>query len=201
MFRRLFRLLMTLIILGILIWFLAPRIFDGAANSLIHSTVSQAQGLAQFVPASVNSLNNAKGDLQINLTGLTPDTTYQITLDQVQCGGNSTNLGQARSDGNGNFYTEIPMTSLDTSQIWYVDVLQQGQSVACGRLQTDQDAGTQVISAVQSGPDVFGPQPTQNSTSGASNNTQSSSLPNMPTTGVSAGNSQQYDNNQYPRKY
>jgi hypothetical protein len=212
-FQRLFRLLLTLVIVVALIWFLAPRIFDGAANSLINSPGSQAQGLAQFVPAGVNSQNNGKGDLQINLTGLTPNTAYQLTLDQVQCGGNSTDLGQVQSDGNGNFYTEIPLKSLDTKQTWYVDVQQQGQSVACGLLQTNQDAGTQVIDAAQSGPDVFGPQPTQDPQNPTAtpapgetplvnsvNNSQTS-LPNMPVTGVNSGNGQQYDNNQYPRKY
>jgi hypothetical protein len=213
-FTRLFRLLLILIILGALIWFLAPRIFDGAANALISSTGSQAQGLAQFVPAGVNSSNNAKGDLQIDLTGLTPDTTYQLTLDQFQCGETSTNLGQVTSDGNGNFYIEIPLTSLDTKQTWYVDVLQQGQSVACGLLQTNQDVGMQVVNAAQAGPSIFGPQSTQDAqnqtstpTSGATptansnvNNTPTG-LPNMPVTGANPGSNQQYDNNQYPRKY
>ena len=214
MFKKLFRLLMTLLILGVLVWFLAPRVFDGAANSLINSTVSQAQGLAQFIPAGVNTLSNAKGELQINLTGLTPDTAYQITLDQAQCGGNSTDLGQAMSDGSGNLYEEIPVNSLNTGQTWYVDVLQSGLSVACGLLQTDQNAGTQVISAAQSGPDVFGPQSTQDAQDQASTptpattpaansnaNNKPTHLPSLPNTGVGSGNSQQYDNNQYPRKY
>lgn len=203
MFRRLFRLLLTLAIVGAVIWFLAPRIFDGAANSLLNSSVSQAQGLAQFIPANVNAANNSKGELQINLTGLSPETTYQLTLDEAQCGGSSTDLGSATSDANGNFYMEIPLTSLDTKQSWYVDVLQQGQSVACGLLQTDQDIGTQVINAAQSGPDVFGPQPTQATTpiTNSSAGNVSSQLPNLPGTGASPGDGQQYDNNQYPRKY
>ena len=216
-FKRLFRLLLTLVVVVVLIVFLAPRIFNGAANSLIssmNSSVAQAQGLAQFVPANVTSSNNAKGDLQVNLTGLTPSTTYQLTLDQGLCGGTSTSLGSATSDANGNFYIEIPMTSLDIKQTWYVDVLQQGQSVACGPLQTNQDASTQVVNASQAGPNVFGPQDTspaqdtQNQNSAASsspvtnsNVTNVSTSTGLPNTGVNPGNSQQYDNNQFPRKY
>ena len=205
MFTKLFRLLLILVIVGALIWFLAPRISDGAANSFINSPISQAQGLAQFVPASTSSSTNAKGDLQVNLTGLTPNTTYEVSLDQGQCGSSSKDLGPAKSDASGNFYIELPMTSLDTKQTWYIDVLQQGQSVACGLLQTDQSTSSQAINA--GGPNVFGPQPTQgtqgqtNTPASSQNSNTSSTLPNMPVTGVNSGSSQQYDNNQYPRKY
>jgi hypothetical protein len=217
-FKRLFRLLLLLVVVGALIWFLAPRIFNSAANSLISSTTSQAQGLAQFVPADVSSAN--KGDLQINLTGLTPNTTYQLTLDQVQCGmGVSTSLGQATSDANGSFYVEFPLTSIDTRQTWYVDVLQDGQSVACGLLQTNQNVSSQVINASQSGPNVFGPQgspsaqptqdaqnqanstPTPGATPTANSDANNKPVKGLPNTGVDSGGNQQYDNNQYPRKY
>ena len=204
MFAKIFRLFLILVIVGALIWFLAPRIFDGAANSIIISPGSQAQGLAQFVPASAGSPTSAKGDLQVNLTGLTPDTTYEVSLDQGQCGSTHADLGPAKSDANGNFYIELPMNSLDTQQTWYIDVLQQGQSVACGQLETNQDANAQAINA--GGPNVFGPQPAQAQTDIANSNsvpnsTTSSTLPNLPVTGVNSGGSQQYDNNQYPRKY
>ncbi len=211
-FTRLLRLLFILIIGGLLIWFLAPRIFDNAANSLISSTSSQAQGLAQFVPAGVSSPN--KGDLQINLTGLTADTTYQLTMDQAQCSGTGTNLGQARSNSSGNLYLELPLTSLDISKIWYVDILQGSQSVACGLLQTNQDTGIQFIDASQSGPDIFGsqgtpvaqptPTPTAQNQAGATptDNSNASNKPSgLPNTGADPGGNQRYDNNQYPRKY
>lgn len=211
MFKRLFRILLTLVIVGVLVWLLAPRIFDNAANSLISSTTTQAQGMAQFLPAQAISASSSKGDLQINLTGLSPNATYELSLDKGQCGSTSTDLGPAKTDTNGNFYVELPLNTLDTSQAWYIDVLQQGQSVACGLLQTDQDVSTQVINA---GPNVFGPQtptdqsdqtPTTASGAGTSppqqNSTSSSTLPNLPGTGVDPGTNQQYNNNQYPRKY
>ena len=217
-FTRLLRLLLTLAVVVVLLWFLAPRVFTGAANSLINSSVSQVQGLASFVPAGVSSLNATKGELQVNLTGLTPTTAYELALDRDQCGGSSTDLGSAQSDASGNLYIELPLTSLDTKQTWYIDVLQQGQSVACGQLQTNQEADAQVVDASQAGPNVFGPQPapsvqptqdtqsqgstpTPGASSPNSNSSASTALPNMPTTGASPGSKQQYDNNQYPRKY
>lgn len=219
MFKRFFRTLLTLVFVGALIWIFAPRIFDSAANSLISSVNSQVQGMAQFVPAGADSPNDKKGDLQVNLTGLTPDTTYQLTLDQVQCGGNSTQLSSPTTDANGNLYAEIPVTSIDVQKVWYLNVLQQGQSVACGLLQTNKDAGTQVISASLNGPDVFGTQdtpvvqPTQDAQGqtitpvvGATptedgNTNNKPILTGLPNTGTAPGDNQQYDNNQFPRKY
>lgn len=213
MFRRLFRWLMTLIIVGVLIWFLAPRLFNGAANSFINSAASQVQGLAQFVPAGVNTLDQVKGDLQVNLSGLTPVTQYELTLDRGQCGQTSTVLGNINSDANGGLYHEFALPTLDPKESWFIDVWQQSQSVACGQLQTNQDAGAQVISAAQNGPDVFGPQPTdvplnQDSTPtpGVTPTTNSQSttttlVNGFPHTGANPGDHQQYDNNQYPRKY
>ncbi len=210
MFKNLFRILLTLIIVGILIILFAPRAFSNSANSLISSSTSQIQGMAQFIPAQALSSLSNKGELQVSLTGLVPNTMYDLHLDQGQCGGTSTDLGSAKSDGNGGYYAELPMNSLDPKQTWYIDVLQQGVSVACNVLQTDQDSSSQVINT---GPNVFGPQtpssqPAQGSgstptpeTSSSQQNTTSSTLPNMPVTGSNPGKGQQYDNNQYPRKY
>lgn len=198
MFKRLFRILFILVVIGALLWFFAPRTFNEAANALIssaNSAVTQVQGLAQFVPASVNSKSNTDGNLQINLTGLTPNTTYELHLDEAQCGQLGKSLGQITADASGNFYKEFPLSTLDTKQTWFVDVLQQGQSIACGQLQTDQNAGTQVVNASQ-GPNLFaGGSPTDNSP--LANNSPTG----LPNTGVDPGNNQQYDNNQYPRKY
>lgn len=208
MFKTLFRLLLILVVVGALIWFFAPRFFNDAANSLIssvNSSVAQAQGLAQFVPAGVNSVSNTKGNLQVNLNGLTPNTTYELYLDQTQCGALTKDLGPVKSDANGSFYIEVPLTTLDTTKTWFVDILQQGQSVACGQLQTNQQTGTQAISASQ-GPNDFGPQPTSangspTSNSPLTNNTTNNSSTGLPNTGANPGSGQQYDNNQYPRKY
>lgn len=210
MFKRIFRWVVTLTVVGVLIWFLAPRTFNGEANSLLSSAVTQVQGMAQFVPAAANDLGNGKGNLQINLSGLTPAIQYELTLDRDQCGQTDTVLGTLAADANGGLYHEFALPTLDAKKSWFVDVWQQGQSVACGQLQTNQDAGAQVISAAQSGPNVFGPQPTdvpqsQSDTPapGATpaNNQNSSIVNGFPHTGTNPGTNQQYDNNQYPRKY
>ncbi|HEY0756160.1 MAG TPA: hypothetical protein VGD98_19545 [Ktedonobacteraceae bacterium] len=207
MFTRLFRLLLTLLVVGALIWFFAPRVLDGAANSLISSTVSKAQGLAQYVPAGINSPNLTKGDLQINMTGLTPRTPYQVTLDEGQCGQTNVALGTALSDANGALYKEYPLPSLDTKKTWFISLWQQSQNVACGQLQTNLDTGAQVVNAAQNGPDVFGPQPSdtsQNQNATPTDNSQSTNTPivnGFPNTGAGPASHQQYDNNQYPRKY
>lgn len=202
------RALLVLIIIGVLVWYFAPRLFSDAANSLINSvdsSVAQAQGLAEFVPAGVNSSQSSKGDLQINLSGLTPNSKYELTLDQDQCGSTVKDLGPVNSDTNGGFYIELPLASLDVKQIWFVDVHEQdalGQSVACGQLQTNQSSSTQAIDATQSGPNVFGAQqPLQNSQSDTASSTANAKPTHLPNTGMDPDNHQQYDNNQYPRKY
>lgn len=205
MFKTLSRLLVTLIILGILLWYFAPRLFANAANSLISpvdATLSQAQGMAQFIPAGVNSQN--KGDLQIKVDNLLPSTSYEITLDQDQCGSQAQDLGSVNSDSNGSFYVEFPLSSLNSGSTWYVNVHQDGAnglSVACGQLETNSTSGAQAIDSSHSGPDVFdGSQPLQNSS--GQTPTPSPSKPNgLPNTGANPGNNQQYNNNQYPRKY
>ena len=200
------RILMALIVLGALLWIFAPRIFNNAANTFLSSADAQAQGLAQYIPAGATS--SGKGDLQVQLNGLTPSTTYDITLDQGACGSTRQDLGSVTSDSNGNFYIEVPLASLDTKSTWYVDVHQQnafGTSVACGQLQTNQDASSQIINAPLSGPNDFGPQPspTDQSQGTAPNTiTNSNSTPSgLPNTGANPGNNQQYNNSKYPRKY
>ena len=214
MFKALTRVLVALVVLGALLWIFAPRIFNNAANSFISSADAQAQGLAQFIPSNATS-SGKTGDLQVQLNGLTPSTSYEITLDQDQCGPSGKDLGSVTSDGNGSFYIELPLASLDTKSIWFVDVHQQGiegPSVACGQLQTNQDSSSQIISAPLSGPNVFGPQPSPTdqgqdatptaTTTGSSGGTTSPTTPNgLPNTGADPGNNQQYDNNKYPRKY
>ena len=213
MFKALTRLLLALVVVGALLWIFAPRLFSNAANSFISSADAQAQGLAEYVPPGALS-SSKQGDLQVQLNGLTPGTIYEITLDQGVCGSTWKDLGSATSDSNGNFYFELPLTSLDTKSTWFVDVLQQNlgnTSVACGQLQTNQDSSTQIINAPLSGPNVFGPQPTptdQNpgatptvTTSGSGGTTGTTTPSGLPNTGANPGNNQQYDNNKYPRKY
>lgn len=205
--------LILVLIVGGALWFLAPRLFDQAANSLITSanaSISQAQGLAQFVPASVNQTK--QGNLQVKIDGLTPNTVYDVTLDQGQCGQMSMDLGTVNSDDNGSFYNEFALSSFKPDATWFVDIHEQnatGQTVACGQLETNSASGAQVISASNGGPNVFGGNsqsvpndqgqtPTATPTTTTNTPTQPSGLPN---TGVDPGNNQQYDNDTYPRKY
>lgn len=207
-FKTVFRVLLTLIVAGALVWFFAPRLFNDAANSLISSadaSASKVQGLAQYMPPDANQATNNKGDLQVNLSGLSPNTSYELTLDESQCGSDTRDLGAVNSDGNGNFYIELPLATLDTNQTWFVDVHQQGvlgTSVACGQLQTNLNSSAQAIDATQAGPNVFGPQQSGQNAQGTTSTPTSGTKPNgLPNTGVNPGNGQQYDNNQYPRKY
>jgi hypothetical protein len=208
MFKTVQRMLIILLIIGGLLWFFSPRLFDQAANSLITSadaSISQAQGLAQFVPAGVNQ--SQAGNLQVKIDGLTPNTPYEVTLDQGHCGATGMDLGTITSDSNGSFYNEFSLTAFKADSTWYVDIQQKtdGQSVACGLLETNSTSGSQVVSASNDGPNVFGgSQPLPNDQSqtptpaATSTPTQPSGLPN---TGADPGNNQHYDNNTYPRKY
>ena len=216
MFKALIRVLVILAIVGILIFIFAPRLFNTAANSLISPTDGssvQAQGLAQYFPASVTSKGKA-GDLQVNLSGLTPSTSYEITLDQNQCGTTTQDLGAITSDSNGSFYSEMPLNSFDPNATWFVDIHQQGingPSVACGQLSTNLNSSAQAIDSSQTGPNVFGgsqPLPNNQSnnanTTGANsglNNGSSSTPSGLPNTGANPGNGQQYASNHSPRKY
>lgn len=198
------RVVIILIVVGGALWFLSPRLFDQAANSLITSasSVSHAQGLAQFVPANVNQTK--KGALQVKIDGLSPNTVYDVTLDQGQCGANGIDLGTINSDGNGSFDNSFSLANLRQDVTWFIDIHQQnagGQSVACGQLETNATSGSQVIT----GPNVFGGSQSlpndqgQNQTPTTTGTTnQPSGLPN---TGADPGNNQNYDNNTYPRKY
>jgi hypothetical protein len=203
-FRTLFRIILILVVVGTLVWIFSPRIFNNAANTLLTSvdaSIANAQGLAQYVPAAVTGQSHS-GDLQVNLSGLQASTSYEITLDESQCGLVNKDLGGVTSDGGGTFYIELPLASLDTTQTWFVDVHQQGTqgpSVACGQLETNQDSGTQAVNASQSGPNIFGDsQPLPNNQSASSTGTPPSGLPN---TGVGPDDGQSYNNSTYPRKY
>ncbi|HEY1351948.1 MAG TPA: hypothetical protein VGF67_20195, partial [Ktedonobacteraceae bacterium] len=165
------------------------------------TSIANAQGLAQYIPAGVTEQNKL-GDLQVNLSGLLAGTSYEITLDESQCGLVDKDLGRVTSDGNGNFYIEFPLTSLDSKQTWYVDIHQvgaQGPSVACGQLETNQASSTQAVNASQSGPNVFGAsQPVPNDQSASPTGTSPKGLPN---TGAGPAKGQAYNNSTYPRKY
>ena len=108
-------------------------------------------------------------------------------------------MGKVTTDGGGGFYIEIPVSSLNVNQNWYIDVHQQGANgltVACGQLETNKTSSAQVISTSQNGANVFG-----NGSQGSFQNQGSSTSPGFPNTGVDPGSNQDYDNSQYPRKY
>jgi len=208
-FKSLTRILLILVVVGALLWIFSPRIFSNAANTLltsVDSSVANAQGLAQFLPAGATG-QNKQGDLQVNLSGLQANTSYEITLDESQCGLVNKDLGGATSDSNGNFYVELPLASLDTKQTWFIDVHQQGvqgPTVACGQLETNQDSSTQAVNAAQSGPNVFdSSQSLPNDQSQSNTPTTSGTTPpsGLPNTGANPGDGQQYNNSTYPRKY
>jgi hypothetical protein len=221
-FKALTRIILILIVVGGLIWFFAPRIIDNASNSLLsatNSSLSQVQGLAQFIPSSVTEQNKGSGDLQVQLSGLEPNTVYDVTLDQSQCSTISKDLGTITADGSGGVYIVFTVGSLDNNQGWYVDVHQQnslGETVACGQLETNKTSDAQVINSTQDGPGVFSgqaesPTPTTQSQSvtsesnsnpvAGSTTTPATPPQGLPDTGANPGNNQNYDNNQYPRKY
>ena len=203
MFRALLRVLLILVVIGALLWFFAPRVFNNAANSAINSASSaaaQVQGLAQFVPLTPDAQSSTtSGTLQVQVNGLNPQSNYEITLDQNQCGSFIKYMGKVTTDGGGGFYIEIPVSSLNVNQNWYIDVHQQGANgltVACGQLETNKTSSAQVISTSQNGANVFG-----NGSQGSFQNQGSSTSPGFPNTGVDPGSNQDYDNSQYPRKY
>jgi hypothetical protein len=210
-FKQLFRGLLILIVVAGLVWFFAPRILNNAANTTLSSANSSlAQGLAQFIPATLTTQKKSGGDLQVQLNGLDANTTYEVTLDQGSCGTVSKDLGHATSDKNGNFSGVFTLASFDSKQTWFLDVHQavaSGVSIACGQLQTSQAASSQIINAAENGPGVFSgvsstptPDPSQ-STSPQVTPTATQGLPNVPDTGADPGTDQNYDNGQYPRKY
>lgn len=199
MLRSLFRILIILAVVGVLFFFFAPRFFNNAANSLIssvNSSVAQAQGVAQYIPPGVTSQGSSKlSDLQVKLNDLLSNSTYDITLDQGQCGNVWKDLGSIKADGSGNFDKQIPVSTLDLTKTWFVDIHQQnasGASVACGTLETNQTTGAQAIDASHSG---------QSTSGGAPSSSSPASSPGLPNTGANPGNTHSYDNNQYPRKY
>jgi hypothetical protein len=203
-FRTFFRIILILVVLGTLVWIFSPRVFNNAANTLLTSadaSIANAQGLAQYVPAGVTGQSQS-GDLQVNLSGLLPSTSYEITLDESQCGAMSKDLGSVSSDGNGTFYIELSLASLDITRTWFINIHQQGilgPSVACGHLETNQDSGTQAVNASQSGPNVFGAsQSLPNNQGASSTGTPPGGLPN---TGAGPDDGQSYTNSTYPRKY
>lgn len=193
MLRFLTRLVIILVIIGAIIWFFAPSIINGAANSVIGSGNSAVKGLAQFVPTTTTVKNNAtvsNGELQVKVDNLLSTTPYEVTLDTGQCGTIAKDLGKVVTDRGGSFYIEFPLSKLNTNSTWYVDVHKQGVngvSVACGLLENNQTASSQVITSSPQSPAIFG-----------NTSNQSTALPN---TGADPGNGQSYDNNQYPRKY
>jgi hypothetical protein len=226
--RRLFGCLFRLLILAVAalacFFFLAPSLIRGAGNTLISAlNNSSAQGVAQFIPG----LPGKTANVQIQLSGLLPSTTYYATLDEGQCGGKVlANLGKVSTDNNGSVTSLLTLNDLqsalksavqgDLQQGLYVDVhygSPTGKSVACGKvlsqigqLVTPTPTPTPAPAAVTA--TTAAPTPTPTPTSSVVNNVSPvNSLRNhgfasgFPNTGVAPSGNNGYDNYTYPRKY
>ncbi|MFL5625451.1 MAG: hypothetical protein ACJ788_07620 [Ktedonobacteraceae bacterium] len=145
MIRRLFRLLIVAIVVVVLLILFAPTLIRGAGNALISSiNNTSAQGIAQLIPHTQD--NGA--DLQIKLDGLQANTSYYVSLDEGQCGGNSLfHLGKISTDDHGSATAMLPLKNIGNTfnnlrkafqQGLWIDVHQgsdvSGHSVACGQV-------------------------------------------------------------------
>jgi len=201
MFRCLFRLLVLGALAIVAIIFLTPRFLQQAGNSLITNlNNSAASGLAQYIPSNFTDSNS---HLQVSVSGLSPNSQYRVTLDSTTCEGSpSMNIGLATTDTSGSINQEFIVSSLDTSQSWFVVVHQgndpSGTILACGQLSNN---GSSI--AVVSTPLIsLSPLPS-GQTPGTTNVVGPTPTPEtgFPNTGVEPGSKNFYDNNVYPRKY
>lgn len=217
------RLIIRLLVIGLialgLFLFLGAQFFQNAGTALIKAVNGSAvQGQAQILPGTSGNSSN----LQLTLQGLTPKSTYDITLDQGQCGGTLVkNVGPVTTDANGNVTktVTIPNVSNQTQQTYWIDVHQgtssSASSAACGQIQSNSTplSNANVVSSTNSSSSsnstgsstitVDNPTGVSNTdvtpVSGQGN--QSTSSTGLPNTGVVPGGSNSYDNYTFPRKY
>lgn len=202
MFRCLFRLI-VLGILGLLVVaFLLPQFVAQAGNSLIQAfNNSAASGLAQFIPANFTDQQN---HLQISVSGLSAQSHYYVTLDSGQCGGSPSQvIGLVLTDASGGINQEFTLGTFNTNQTWYIAIHQgsdsSGTIMACGQLTINgSSVATETTPVIILSPNNGG----QTAPPTIANPTPTSTTPSgLPNTGVKPGNSNDYDNHAYPRKY
>lgn len=227
MIRRFFRLLFLCMVVVVLIILFAPTLLKGAGNALLTSlNNTAAQGVAQVIPHATGQ----GSDLQVQLSGLTANTNYYISLDEGQCGGTALfNVGKITTDASGSTTATLSLNDLRNAlqQGLYLDVHQgtdsTGQSVVCGQV-----LSTDSIISQLSGSSNTTPTPTTVSATTSTGatatptaspvtvpttivNTDTSNLDSgflrghlsngFPDTGVAPASSSSYDNYTYPRKY
>jgi hypothetical protein len=204
MFRCLFRLILLAALVILVFIFLGTRFLSQAGSSLLNAlNNSAASGLAQFIPANFISQGN---QLQVSISGLTPNGKYHITLNNSGCGGGQIiDLGTVNADDSGNITHLFPLQKFDTSQTWYVAVHQgtdpSGTVLACGQLVINGNSvALEVTPLISLSPASTGQvsQPTIGGVTPTSTTTPEKPFPN---TGVKPGDNNSYDNFVYPRKY
>lgn len=225
--KRIFQLVFFGVAAVVLVIVFAPSLISGAGNALLSAANnSAAQGFSSLVPAA-----QGKGaNLQVNVSGLSPSTSYYVTLDRDECGGQVlASLGTITTDGSGATTASLPITDLGSILHYnlYLDVHQGnnagGQSVACGQVQVNNALAYLVgtPATVKGTPSHATPVPapttattttTTTTTTGSTGDSPSDGfLPIMhhnpfggfPNTGVAPAQSGAggYDNNTFPRKY
>lgn len=212
--KRLFQLVFFGIIAVVLVVMFAPSLIKGAGNALLSSVNnSTAQGFSSLVPDT-----QGKGlSLQINASGLNPNSEYYVTLDRDECGGQVlANVGKITTDGSGATTASLPVGDLASliQNTLYLDVHQgadaNGQSVACGQVQINGAVASLIGSATPTGSTTTSTTTTSNSTITSSSAGDSpvsgfllhhSPFGGFPNTGVAPARGNSYDNNSFPRKY
>ena len=226
MIRRFFRFLAFCLVVIVMIILFAPTLLKGAGNAVLSSLGNaSAQGVAQIIPNATGQGTN----LQVQLSGLTANTDYYISLDQGQCGGTAlVNVGKITTDSSGSSTATLSLSSIGNAlqQSLYLDVHQgaaSGQSVACGQVLSTDSVISQFSGSSTTTPTATTVSTTTNSsvstptTSTAAvptgvSNTDTSSISDstflhgrlfggFPDTGVAPADSGSYDNYTYPRKY
>jgi len=212
----------------VLFLFFGSQFFKNAGNALINAiNGSAAHGVAQIIP---NTSGNTT-DLQVNLQGLAPKATYDVTLDQNACGGPLIqDAGTVTTDASGNVTKTFMVSDVSklAQQTLWVDVHKgpdrSSQSVACGQVQlnstsqanltnSNSSSNSATISQINldssdnsstSSSTVVVNVPSVNVPSGVSNSgsgNQNPSNTGLPNSGVAPGGSNSYDNYTFPRKY
>ncbi|HVB21908.1 MAG TPA: hypothetical protein VNG51_08190 [Ktedonobacteraceae bacterium] len=212
--KRLFQLVFFGIITVVLVVMFAPSLIKGAGNALLSSVNnSTAQGFSSLVP-------NAQGKslaLQINVSGLTPNTNYFVTLDRDECGGQVlANVGKITTDASGATTASLSVGDLAglIQNTLYLDIHQgadvNGQSVACGQVQINGAVASITGSATPTANTTTSTTTTSSATisSSSTDNAPASAFllhhspfGGFPNTGVAPARGNSYDNNSFPRKY
>jgi hypothetical protein len=205
---------MTVALIIFLLWLFRPEFLSNAGNALLSSVGnSTAYGSAQVVP----SLQGKGSNLQLNLQGLDSNAHYVITLQQGSCSGPVLlTIGGIAADNNGNVTSTFSLAALAalTQQGVWVNVHRgndaSGPSVACGEVQINSSAATQVQNVNSNSSTANNATVINSSSTNASNNyglnpfasqSQASDGGSFPQTGVAPAKSNSYDNYKFPRKY